>query len=186
MAVRAKDVKPRTGGEIGLKRAAALTAVIVVAIAVQSTLLSEATLLGIVPQLVLVVVVSIAYLEGDRAGIVTGFTGGLVQDLLLPESIVGLTALVYTLIGYTVGVIRQYSIKESVWTPVAAVAAASAIAEIGYAALAILLGERWVSLIYTLKVTGLVVVYNTLLTPFVFPLVRRVADRFRPERVYRW
>nr|MBA2426304.1 hypothetical protein [Actinomycetota bacterium] len=94
--------------------------------------------------------------------------------------------LVYTLIGYTVGVIRQYSIKESVWTPVAAVAAASAIAEIGYAALAILLGERWVSLIYTLKVTGLVVVYNTLLTPFVFPLVRRVADRFRPERVYRW
>ena len=39
---------------------------------------------------------------------------------------------------------------------------------------------------YTVRVAGLVVLYNTLLTPFVFPLVRRVAERFRPERVHRW
>jgi hypothetical protein len=24
------------------------------------------------------------------------------------------------------------------------------------------------------------------LTPFIFPAVRKVADRFRPERIYRW
>jgi hypothetical protein len=36
------------------------------------------------------------------------------------------------------------------------------------------------------RVAGLVVLYNTLLTPFLFPLTRKIADRFRPERVYRW
>jgi hypothetical protein len=39
---------------------------------------------------------------------------------------------------------------------------------------------------FTVKVAGLVILYNTLLTPFVYPLVRKVADRYRPERVYRW
>jgi hypothetical protein len=58
-------------------------------------------------------------------------------------------------------------------------------AELGYALLAILLGQPWVSISDTAKVAGLVVVYNVLLTPFVFPLIRRIAERFRPERVYR-
>jgi hypothetical protein len=43
-----------------------------------------------------------------------------------------------------------------------------------------------VSFVFTVKVIGLVVLYNTLLTPLLFPLIRRVADRFRPERVHRW
>jgi len=90
------------------------------------------------------------------------------------------------LIGYAVGIFRQYAPTESVWTPVLTVALSTAISELGYALLAIILGETWVGLDFTAKVAGLVVLYNTLLTPFTFPLVRRVADRFRPERVYRW
>jgi rod shape-determining protein MreD len=186
MAVTAKDINPQTGGEVGFKRAAAIVGVVILALVVQSTLLAKATLLGVIPQLVLVVVVSVAYLDGDRVGVASGFIGGLLQDLLLPGSIAGLTALVYTLIGYSVGRVRQLTTAETVWVPVAAVAGASALAEIGYAALAISLGQEWVSLGFTLQVTGLVVLYNTLLTPFVYPLVRKVADRFRPERVYRW
>lgn len=186
VAVTAKDIHPQSGGDIGFKRVGAIVGLVIVALAVQSTLLAKATLLGVIPQLVLVVVVSIAYLEGDRVGVASGFMGGLLQDLLLPGSIAGLTALVYTLIGYSVGKFRQLTTSETVWLPVAAVAGASALAEIGYAALAISLGQEWVSLGFTLQVTGLVVLYDTLVTPFVFPLVRKVADRFRPERVYRW
>ena len=52
--------------------------------------------------------------------------------------------------------------------------------------MAIMLGQPWVSIGFTAKVAGLVVLYNTLMTPFAFPLVRRVADRFRPERVHTW
>ena len=174
-------------GEVGIARVAAVGALVVVALALQSTVLARLTLLGVIPQLVLVVVVSLAYTDGERVGVVVGFTGGLLLDLLLPpQSILGLTALVYTFIGYATGVLRQFAPADSVWTPVLAVALASAVAEFGYALLSIIMGRPWVSLAYTAKVAGLVVLYNTLLTPFVFPLTRRVADRFRPERVYRW
>jgi rod shape-determining protein MreD len=173
--------------EVGLARVAAVAAVMVVALALQSTLLARLTVLGVIPQLVLVVVVSLAYTDGERVGAVTGFAGGLLQDLLLPhQSILGLTALIYTFIGHAVGRLRQFAPADAVWTPVATVAASSAIAEFSYALLSIIMGKAWVSLAYTAKVAGLVVLYNTLLTPFVLPLVRRVAYRFRPERVYRW
>lgn len=173
-------------GEIGLPRMLAVGTLLVVTLALQSTLLAQATILGVIPQVVLVVVVCLAYLDGERVGVVTGFSAGLLQDLLPFPAVIGLTALVYTLVGYGVGILRQYAPAESVWTPVLVVALASAVAEFGYAGLSIILGEPWVGLGYTARVAGLVVLYNTLLTPFVFPLVRRIADRFRPERVHRW
>lgn len=171
--------------EVGIARAAAIAATLVLAITIQSTLLAQATLLGVIPQLALVVFVCFAFVDGERVGIVTGFFAGLLIDLLLPQAIVGLTALVYTLIGYGVGSFRQFTTGESVWTPVLVVAVSSAVAEVGYALLAIMLGQPWVSVSDTAKVAGLVVLYNVLLTPFVFPAVRRIGDRFRPERVYR-
>lgn len=181
--------EPRSGGflsELGLPRALAMAAVLLVAVALQSTLLAKLTLLGVIPQLVLVVVVCLAYLDGPRVGVVLGFAGGLLQDLLLPQSIIGLTALVYTLVGYGVASVRQFVPSESVWSPVLGVAIASAIAEFSYAMLAIILGQEWVSISFTAEVTGLVVLYDTLLTPFAFPLLRKIANRFRPEKVYHW
>lgn len=186
MASVSSPRRPTILGEIGIPRVLAVAALLVVALALQSTLLAQATVLGVIPQVVLVVVVCLAYLDGERVGLVSGFFAGLLQDLLPFPGVIGLRALVFTLVGYGVGILRQYAPADSVWTPVFAVALASAVAEFGYAALAIILGEPWVGLGYTARVAGLVVLYNTLLTPFVFPLVRRVADRFRPERVHRW
>lgn len=188
MSAVVKEPKASTVlGDLGIARVSALGAVVIVALAVQTTVLSYATILGVIPQVVLVVVMSLAFTDGPRVGLVVGFFAGLLQDLQLPVgSIVGLYALVYTLVGYAVGLIREYIPADSVWTPVFTVAAASAVVEASYATLAILLGQEWVSITFTAKVIGLVVLYNTLLTPLVFPLVKKVADRFRPERVYRW
>ncbi len=141
-------------------------------------------MLGVIPQLVLVVVVCLAFTDGPRVGVVVGFAGGLLIDLQLPGSIAGLTALIYTLIGYAVGSLRQYAPPESVWAPVLAVALSSAVAEFGYASMTIMLGRQFIAIQETAKIAGLVVLYNTLLTPFVFPIVRRVASRYRPEKVY--
>lgn len=188
MSTAAREPKPSSFlGDLGVPRVSAIGAVVILALALQSTVLSYATILGVIPQVALVVVMSLAFTDGERVGLVVGFFAGLLQDLQLPAgSIVGLYALVYTLVGYSVGLLREYIPAESVWTPVLTVAAASAVVEASYATLAILFGQQWVSLAFTAKVIGLVVLYNTLLTPLVFPLVRKVADRFRPERVYRW
>lgn len=184
MVIAKEPKSPGIFAEAGVARMLAFGLLVIVTLALQSTVLARMTLLGVIPQLVLVVVVSLGYLEGERVGAAVGFFGGLMQDLLQPQAIVGLTALVYTLIGYGVGILRQYTTAESVWTPVFAVTIASTVSEFSYATLAILLGQEWVSFAYTIRVIGLIVLYNTLLTPFVFPVVRKVAARFRPQRVY--
>lgn len=171
--------------DLGFARPAAVAAILVVALALQSTVLTKVTLFGVIPQLLFVVVVSLAFLEGEKVGVIVGFAAGLLLDFQLPESILGLTALVYTLVGYGVGTIRHFAPAHSVWTPVFGVAVATAVAEASYALLAIMMGESWVSIANTAKIGGLVVLYNTLLTPFVYPLVRKVADKVRPERVVR-
>lgn len=171
--------------ELGLARPLVFAAVLIVTLALQSTLLTKVTVLGVTPQLLFVAVVCLAYLEGDVVGVVVGFSGGLLQDFLLPQSILGLTAFVYTFAAYAVASLRQFVSKDSVWMPVLAVAAASILAEGGYALLAILMGESWVSLGETVKIGGFVALYNTLLTPFMFPLIRRIATGVRPERVVR-
>ncbi|MDQ4027790.1 MAG: rod shape-determining protein MreD [Actinomycetota bacterium] len=184
-----KEVKrPGLLAEIGIARVAAVSALLIVGFAFQTTVLTRATLLGVIPQVLLVVILSLAFTDGERVGVVAGFFGGLLIDLRLedPSALMGLTALIYTIVGYGVGSVRRFTTSESVWMPVFVVAIASAIVEASYAGLSIILGQQWVSLAFTAKAAGLVVLYNTLLTPFIFPVVRRVAERFRPERVYRW
>ena len=185
---RVAEPRPQsTLTEFGLPRALAIGLLVVLALALQSTLLSYATILGVIPQMVLVVICCVAFTEGERVGVMAGFFGGLLQDLQLAEgSIVGLYALVFTLTGYGVGLLREYTSQEAVWTPVIAVGIASALAEFGYALLAILLGQEWIDLGYTARVAGLVVLYNVLLAPLVFPAVSRVTARYRPEKVHRW
>lgn len=171
---------------MGLTRALAIAVVMIASLAVQSTLLPLATLLGVIPQLVFVVVVSFAYLNGERVGIVTGFVGGLLMDLLIPGAPVGVNALLFVLLAYSVARFRRLTAATSVWTPVLVIIVGSAVAEFGYALLQIMFGQPWISLADTAKVAGLVVLYNTLLMPFVFPLVRRVSDRFSPGSVDAW
>src|SRR3990170_7031770 len=116
MSVVAKEPRPSSAlSEVGVPRLLAVGALVVLAVALQSTLLSYATILGVIPQLVLVVVLCLAFTDGEKVGLVAGFFGGLLQDLQLPEgSIVGLYALVYTLVGYAIGVMREYTPSESV------------------------------------------------------------------------
>jgi rod shape-determining protein MreD len=184
-----KEIKrPGVLAETGVARIAAVLALLIVSFALQTTVLTRATLLGVIPQVLLVVILGLAFTDGERVGVVAGFFGGLLIDLRLedPSALMGLTALIYTIVGYGVGSIRRFTTSESVWMPVFVVAIASAVVEASYAGLSIIFGQQWVSLAFTAKAAGLVVLYNTLLTPFIFPIVRRVAERFRPERVYRW
>lgn len=181
-----KEARGGILSEIGISRVAAIFALVLGAIVLQSTLLVQFTIAGVMPQLVLVVIVSLAFIDGKRVGAMTGFFGGLLIDLLVPQSIVGITPLVYTMVAYSVGVLRVYAPEESVWMPLLAVAGSTVVAESGYAIFAVILGQPWVSIDYTIRVIGLVTLYNCLLTPFAYPFVRKVALRVRPERVYRW
>ena len=143
------------------------TAVVLTALVLQSTVFAQVKLAQAKPDLVALVTIVLAYLEGPSSGALAGFAGGMAEDFLLnlPK---GITALSLTLVGYAVGTSRQYVVTPSPLIPVAVVGAATAVGVVFNQLIAFLLGQLHVGLGYVVKV-----IYNAVLTPLVFPVVRR-------------
>src|ERR671930_2719930 len=168
-----------------MRRALLWSAIVLTAIVLQSTVFARVTLAGAKPELVYMVTVILAYLEGPRSGAVAGFFGGMAEDFLLDQP-KGITALTLTLVGYAVGTIRQFVVTPSPLLPVLVVGAATTAAVLFNQFISFLLGQLHVGAGYVLKVALLEGVYNAVLTPFLFPVIRRVAESSRATRVFRW
>src|SRR5439155_25128452 len=85
---------------------------------------AQISLGGTKPDLVYLVTIVLAFLEGPSSGAVAGFAGGMVEDFLLnlPK---GITALTLTLVGYAIGTVRQFVVSPSPLLPVLVVGAAT-------------------------------------------------------------
>ena len=82
----------------------------------------------------------IALQEGPNEGAVVGFTCGLAQDMLLNQP-KGITALTLTLLGYAVGMARQYIVSPSPLVPTIVVAIGTALGVAFYEIVTFLLGQ---------------------------------------------
>lgn len=167
-----------------MRRILVWTAVVLTGLVLQSTAFAQVKLGGAKPDLVYLVTIVLAFLEGPTSGATAGFFGGMAEDFLLnlPK---GITALTLTLVGYTVGTIRQYVVTPSPLLPVAVVGAASTVGILFNQLVSFLLGQH-VGTFYVIKVALLAGLYNAILTPIVFPVIRRVAEASRAKRVFRW
>jgi rod shape-determining protein MreD len=133
---------------------------------------------GFRPDLLLLVVLAVALRDGALPGIRVGFAAGLLTDLAVAQSPAGLAALVYTGIGYTVGVARPYLAPDSFTAPVILAFLSGFLGTAGYGVLTLLLSEDRVTAGLLLQASLSVALYNTLLAPIVIGVVRRLSDRF--------
>jgi rod shape-determining protein MreD len=168
-----------------LRRVVSITAIVVTALLLQSTVFADLKLLGVRPELMYLVTITIAILEGPREGMVVGFFGGMAQDFLLNQP-KGITALTLTLVGYAAGLARQYIVSPSPLLPTLLVATGTALGVAFYQVVAFLLGQLEEPLSYAVRVTLLCALYNAILTPILYPLIRRVVEGSRPTRVVRF
>jgi rod shape-determining protein MreD len=168
-----------------VRRIAVLIAVIVTALLLQTTVFPKLTLLGVKPELLYLVTVVFAALRGPSEGAVVGFVGGLAQDFMLnmPK---GITALTLTMLGYTVGLARQYITSPSPLLPAVLVAVGTAGGVAFHQAVAFLLGEEEGPFSYVAKVVLLTAVYGAVLTPIFYPVLRRAAAAPHAGRVVRF
>ena len=168
-----------------MRRALAWSAIVVTALLLQSTIFAQIKLGGAKPELLYLVTIVLAMLEGPSSGAIGGFTAGMAQDFLLDQP-KGITALTLTLLGYVVGTARQYITTPSPALPTLLVGAGTAVGVLFYGLVSFLLGELSTGFVYLLRVAFLSAVYNAILTPLLFPLIRRIAELSRPARVHRW
>jgi rod shape-determining protein MreD len=159
--------------------------VVLSALVLQSTVFAQITLGGAKPDLVYLVTIVLAFLEGPASGAVAGFAGGMAEDFLLnlPK---GISALTLTLVGYAVGSIRQYVVTPSPLLPVVVVGAATSVGILFNEVVAFLLQQLHVGAGEVIRVALLAGLYNAILTPLLFPVVRRIAEASRSTRVFRW
>jgi rod shape-determining protein MreD len=167
------------------RRVLSLAVVIVTALLLQSTVFAQMKLLGVKPELMYLVTIIVAILEGPREGAVVGFVGGMAQDFLL-NTPKGITALTLTLLGYAMGLARQYIVSPSPLLPTVLVAAGTFIGTAFWQVMATLLGQYDEPLGYAVKVCLLTALYGAILTPIFYPLLRRMLEGSRPKRVVRY
>lgn len=75
---------------------------VVVLFLFQSTVFPHFALAGVVPDLLIILVVSIAFMRGRIPGLLTGLLCGLITDFCYGD-LIGLCSFFYMIIGYTVG-----------------------------------------------------------------------------------
>jgi rod shape-determining protein MreD len=168
-----------------VRRAILLAVVVVTALLLQTTVFANVTLLGAKPELMFLLTIAFGALEGPASGAATGFIGGMAQDFLLNQP-KGITALTLTLLGYAIGMLRQYIVSPSPVLPVVLVAGGTFGGVLFYGIVSFLLGQLDITWLYLFRVAALSAIYNAVLTPLLFPILRRAAEGSRSHRVIRW
>lgn len=124
---------------------------------------------GVAPDVMLLLAVAGGLVGGPVRGAVLGFTAGIAVDVFL-RTPMGLSALVFTLVGYTVGVVSTGVLTPSWYLPILTASLASAAGVVLYAFVGAMLGQPMVSR-RLVTIVGVVAVGNTLLA---FPVIRAV------------
>lgn len=162
-------------------RTVALGLLLVTGIVLQTSLFPALQLGGVRPDLLLLVVLAVALHDGALPGLRVGFAAGLLTDLLVAQAPVGLATLVFTGVGYVIGVARPYLAPGSFTAPILLAFVSGALATGGYGVLVSLLSETPVEATLLLQAALGVALFNTLLAPVVLGTVRRLCDRFPLE-----
>jgi rod shape-determining protein MreD len=159
-------------------RPAALVAFVVVA---QVAVFPHLRVVGVVPDLGLLVALAVGYQDGPEAGAVVGFVAGFGFDLFLATPL-GLNALVYAIVGYAIGVLESGLFRSPRWLPSFLGAVGGLTGGLLFIGVGVLVGVDAVKGMQGVVTISYAALYDAFLAPFVFYLVRRVLgseDRVR-------
>ncbi len=168
-----------TGAPSGalLWRVAALAIVVVF---FQISVVSEVPVFGVNADFSPLLVAFVGLMCGSTLGASTGFAVGLLVDLALLQTL-GLTSLVFTLVGYGCGRLRELRDPQAALTPLLVAAIASAVSLVGYSLMEFMLGVDAPVSLELLRQIVLGVLVNTIVALPMWAIVRRVLEGALPE-----
>ncbi len=118
---------------------ARIVAIAILAVLLQLSFFSRVEVLGVSPDMLPALVVSFGLLGGSLTGAVLGFSVGFLVDCLLIGAL-GASSLVLLGVGYLAGLFRErFEIRSSLVPPLACMGL-TFVAELGFAALYLMLG----------------------------------------------
>jgi rod shape-determining protein MreD len=157
-----------------------IAVLVVVVVFFQIGVVSEVPVFGVAIDLSPLLVAFIGLLCGSTIGAVTGFAVGLLVDLALVQTL-GVTSLIFTLIGYWCGRLRELRDPQATLTPLLVAVAASAVASVGYSLMEFLLGVDAPVSFELLRQIVLGVIVNTIVALPMWLIVRRSLEPGLPD-----
>jgi rod shape-determining protein MreD len=146
----------------------------------QVGVVAELPVFGVNADLCSLLVAFVGLMCGSSIGAACGFAVGLFVDLALLQTL-GLTSLVFTLIGYWCGRLRELRDPQAALTPLIVGAAASGVSLLGYSLVEFMLGVDAPVSFELLREIVLGTVVNTILALPMWALTRRALERGLPE-----
>jgi rod shape-determining protein MreD len=159
---------------------ARLTVLAVFVVFFQIGVVSEVPVFGVNVDLTPLVVVFVGLLCGSMLGAVSGFAVGLLVDLTLVQTL-GVTSLIFTLIGYWAGRLRELRDPQAALTPLLVGAAGAAASLVGYSLIEFMLGVDAPVSLQLLRQIVLGVLVDTIVALPLWLLVRRALEGALPE-----
>ena len=148
----------------------------------QASVFSGVTVLGGIPDLLLVTLVAVALLRGSIVGAAAGFFGGLLIDTATLATL-GFTSLLLTTAGYWIGRYGETTGRDRTHAPFLAVAVVTVLYAAGALALRFVLGEPAPARVVLVETLFQGIVLNLILTWPVYATCRRLLRPLpRPER----
>jgi rod shape-determining protein MreD len=149
-------------------------------VVIQEAAVSQISIFGISADLTPLMVMSVGLLSGSLTGAVMGFATGLLVDTVLVQTL-GITSLLYIAIGYWAGRLRELRDPAHGLVPLAAGAAATAVAGIGMTLIQFLLGVDAPVSVLLLQQIFITILVNTLISLPVYAAVRRIIHPALPD-----
>lgn len=162
-------------------RVIVLVLLVLTVAAIQTAVLPFVAVAGFRPDLLLLLPIAFAVHDGPEAGVRIGFGAGLMADMLVQTSAIGVAALTFAIVGYLVGLARPYLATNSTTAPFLLAFGGSAGGSFVLGMLSSFLGDGPTDLQLVMTVALFVGVVHTLLIPFALRVSRGISARFPAE-----
>lgn len=150
---------------------------IIICYVLQSAMFHYLALADIMPNLLLILVVSTAYMRGKMPGMMLGLFSGLLVDFMSGSSVIGLCALFYMLIGYVVGLTNRFYSNDDYTLPIILVAISDFFYGFFYYIFEFLLRGRLNFLFYLRRLILPEIIYTVAVSVFLYKLLHMINNR---------
>jgi len=149
---------------------------IIICFVIQSSMFHYIGLANVVPNMLLILVVSTSYMRGKMSGLLLGFFSGILVDIIFGR-VIGLYALIYMLIGYLIGFSHKIYDKDDFTIPIVLVAISDIIYGFFYYVFEFLLRGRLNFLYYFRRIIFPEMIYTIAVSIFLYKLLHMINNR---------
>lgn len=152
----------------------------------QSNLFLWFNISSVKPNLFVILVLVTGLFIGKRAGTIFGIVFGLSLDFLISKS-VGISAIMLGIIGFIGGYLDKNFSKYSRITMITMILITTFLYEIGIITFNYFINDAQINLIYIIKILGIELIYNSIITIIIYPLIikygYRIEENFKENKI---